>query len=142
MCRSVLMSVLLTVLVGCSSEPYKYAPVSGHITQDGKAVANVAVIFSPVAPKGSIDAGPGSTGKTDAEGRYTLTVVGKDIRGALIGKHVVLISQAGQEEVDTSDDSPRKFKRISKKDKRDQPRTFDVPPGGTEEANFDLKSNK
>ena len=105
-------------------------------------VANVTVTFAPVAAKGTVEAGPTSVGKTDADGQYTLTVIGKGISGAALGKHVVLISAASTEEVDTSDDTPHKFKRVAKKDKRNKPRTFEVLPGGTDEANFDLKEKQ
>ena len=88
-----LCAALVAVAAGCGGE--KLAPVSGVVTLDGAPLADASVTFQPVA-QGGIDAGSGSYAKTDAEGRYTLRTVTGDRRGAVVGKHVVRISQYEQ----------------------------------------------
>src|SRR5690242_11930690 len=88
-CRSLILAVLVILLAGCSSEPYQVAPVSGRITLDGKPVEKVAVMFQPVASEGNINPGPGSYGITDADGRYTLKLIGVERPGAAMGHHKV-----------------------------------------------------
>src|SRR5262245_34134306 len=94
-------------LVSCSSEPYKIAPISGRVTLDGKPVAKWAVMLQPVASGKSINPGPGSAGVTDEDGRYTLTVIGKTTKGAVIGKHQVRFTPF-DDSSDSSDDYPKK----------------------------------
>jgi hypothetical protein len=96
---------------------------------------------------------PSSVGLTDDDGYYTLHLLGVgQIEGAVVGEHRVSFSQ-----------DPRKGQGIEKGAKieaarrmlqmrRNQPEllpakynreskiTFDVPPQGTCDANFDLKS--
>ncbi|HZT79944.1 MAG TPA: carboxypeptidase-like regulatory domain-containing protein [Gemmataceae bacterium] len=128
----------LLLLAGCDTGPYKIAPVSGRVTLNGKPLANVAVTFQPIAPEGSIDAGPGSSGVTDADGRYTLTLIGKDRKGAVVGKHKVRITyvpDAGAE-----DDAPRRFKQLPAKYNSRTTLECEVPPGGKKDADFALAS--
>jgi hypothetical protein len=104
---AIILASLFVGFAGCSSEEFQVAPVSGRVTLDGKPVEKAAVMFQPVATKGNINPGPGSFGITDAEGRYTLELVGLKRRGAAVGHHQVRIinySEAG----DTTDDSPNK----------------------------------
>jgi hypothetical protein len=86
--RLPLLLVLALWAAGCKGE-YDTAPVSGQVTLNGKPVAKVAVMFQPVAPPGNINPGPGSYGITDEDGRYSLTVIGKETKGGVIGKHKV-----------------------------------------------------
>jgi hypothetical protein len=61
--------------------------VSGTVTMDGKPLANVAVLFQPIG--GTLNPGPGSSGRTDENGGYTLTVMGGGGKGAVVGLHRV-----------------------------------------------------
>jgi len=61
-----LLGFALVLGLGCGSG--KFAPVSGTVTMNGKPLAGALVIFSPIAKEGSIDAGPGSSGKTNDKG--------------------------------------------------------------------------
>jgi hypothetical protein len=130
---------------GCSSEPYEVASVSGRVTLDGKPVEKAAVMFQPVAPKGNNNPGPGSYGISDADGRYTLKLIGKDRRGAVVGKHKVRIENYTEPE-DTTDDRPERKRAKpavlipSKYNRIEAILEFEVPARGTDKADFDLKS--
>src|SRR5437870_9275801 len=86
--------VLLVALPGCGGGGMKYAPVSGKVTMDGKPLAKVSVIFSPLPTPGSNIAGNTAGGVTDENGQYTLKTSTPDglKDGAQVGKHRVSIS--------------------------------------------------
>jgi hypothetical protein len=117
-------------VAGCGGGP---AAVSGVVTLDGQPLDGAVVTFTPTAA----DEVGGSSGKTDAQGRYTLRTVLGDKAGASVGKHKVAVSlykenpknpdQAGSERV------PQRYNQKTEL-------TFDVPAGGTDKANFDLKT--
>ncbi len=130
-----LAPLLFTLLAGCGSS--KTAPVSGRVTLNGKPLAKASVTFAPVGGTSAEEPGPSSAAITDSDGRYTLRLIGQDGRGAVIGKHKVRI--ALQEEVDESDDNPSKLKQLPLKYNGQTTLEFDVPAGGTESADFDLK---
>jgi hypothetical protein len=134
---SFLLVLLLPPLAGCGGDPYKVAPVSGTVTLNGKPLANTSVTFAPVAAGGAMEPGPSSAGTTDADGRYTLTLIGKDGRGAVVGKHKVRISV--REEADVSDDNPVKVQQLPMKYNAQTTLEFDVPADGTDKADFALK---
>jgi hypothetical protein len=125
---------LFLIGLGCSGNAYQLASVSGHVTLNGKPVVNATVSFLPIGSKGK-DPGPGSYGKTDANGRYKLKVVENDKNGAVVGKHRVSIStQSGGDkdgEAPTSETIPAKYNV-------ETTLQFDVPSGGTEKADFPL----
>src|SRR5436190_410017 len=89
--RSCGFMATLMLIVGCGSGS-KVAPVSGVITLDGKPLPNAHVAFQPEAGKGSINAGTGSSGVTDASGKYTLRMADSDQVGAVLGTHRVEIN--------------------------------------------------
>src|SRR4051794_10343025 len=90
--RRLIGSLALTMLlVGCGGDD-KVAPVSGIVKLNGKPVADVEVIFQPVAGEIANAPGPAAFGVTSADGRYSLKVVGEDKLGATIGKNVVRFS--------------------------------------------------
>lgn len=146
--RLTLLAAVAFVSAGCSSDGYQVASISGRVTLDGKPVEKVAVMFQPVAPKGTINPGPGSFGITDANGRYTLKLIGlSERKGAALGHHKVRIENY-TEPGDTTDDRPNRkpekppvpiperYNRI------DAILEFDVLSGGTDEANFDLTTKE
>jgi hypothetical protein len=76
---------LLVLVCGCSrSDRPPLAPVAGTVTLDGQPLAKAAVTFRPAA-------GRASRGFTDEEGHYELIYI-RDIRGAKVGSHTVIIS--------------------------------------------------
>jgi len=134
-----LLAFSLVLGLGCGSG--KFAPVSGTVTMNGKPLAGALVIFSPIAKEGSIDAGPGSSGKTNDKGEYTLT---SDTggTGAFVGKHRVSVSlmNPGTGE---SDDRRRPGQLVNQVPVRYNGKTeltYEVPAGGTDKADFALKS--
>src|SRR5262245_55552391 len=136
--RFVLLPLAL-VLIGCADQGPKIANVSGRVTLDGQPLANAAVMFSPVAPKGSITPGPDSGAKTDASGRYTLELTGKGKKGAVVGKHTVRLSLIPDE--DPTDDTPKKFKVLPPKyTGKTSKLEYELPAGGTDTADFPLSS--
>ena len=115
---------------GCGSgEDYEVAPVSGRVTIEGKPLAEVRVTFQPKA-KGEkeINPGPGSHAITDEKGWFELRVVGPDSEGAVVGMHAVRFSH------------PESSKYRFPYSGRNAGMEFEVPPEGTDEANFNFKS--
>ncbi len=134
--RALALLLLLPLLAGCDGS--KYAKVSGRITLNGQPLANAAVVFSPVAVEGNANPGLGSGGKTDADGRYTLLIAGTETKGAVLGKHKVRIMLISDN--DSADDKLQKNKRLPPKySGKDTELEFEVVPGGSKAADFDLK---
>jgi hypothetical protein len=121
---------------GCRSGPFDTAPVSGRVTLNGKPLAGAAVMFQPVA-KGNHNPGPGSTGLTDEDGRYTLTVVGTGSKGAVVGMHKVRITMFQKD--DSADDQPKPVEQLpARYRQKDTVLECDVPADGTTSADFVL----
>jgi hypothetical protein len=133
--RSWLMAgAIMALISGCGSA--KYAPVSGRITLNGNPLPSAFVTFNPIPKSGSIEAGPTAVGTTDQDGRYTLRVSSNQ-SGALIGNHRVAITVVNAQ----GGDAP--LSRSARPAPVSIPAhelTFEVKPGGTDEANFDLRS--
>jgi hypothetical protein len=131
--------VLAGAEVGCSSS--KIAPVSGLVTLDGKPLDGVHVGFQPIAKPGDMNPGTGSYAITDANGQYTLLLVDGEMPGAIVGKHRVEIT--ARSEIPANIDVPKRPPPkvfVPARYNQQSELTFDVPPGGTTAANFDLKS--
>ena len=126
----------LFLAVGCGAK--NVAPVSGKVTLDGKPLDNASVTFEPDV---SSNPGPTSYGKTDAGGSFSLKVVGSEKNGAMVGKHQVRISAFEGAETKSSDDNPKPLKdKVPVRYNSQSELSIDVPSGGTDAANFDLKS--
>ena len=145
--------VVLAQLVGCGGSGFELAPVSGSVTLDGKPLQKATVIFEPKAVEGTVNAGPVSSGRTDAEGKFTLkTPDGRT--GAVVGDHTVKVWTAEEElkgtggaEGEVSDGSgddiysgagngekaPARYNANSELKKT-------VPPDGADDADFKLES--
>ena len=134
-----LLGVTLLVALGCGR---KLVPVSGKVTLNGKALAGATVSFQPIAPEGSTEAGPGSQGKTNDNGEFTLTTsTGKP--GAVPGKHRVRINSLSQQVGEGDSRPPRGGwplkDRVPERFNENTTLTIEVPSGGTDKADFDLK---
>jgi hypothetical protein len=128
--------------MGCGGSD-AFVPVSGKVTLNGNPLSGATVMFQPMGKPGSIVAGEGSTGKTNDKGEFTLkSSTGKN--GALVGKHSVSITalnpKVGEHDTrpprggwPTADKVPSRYNAKSEL-------TFDVGPGGTNQAGFDLTS--
>lgn len=88
------VAALGTVLTGCggADNPATY-PVSGIIQYKGKPLSNVGVTFSP-------SQGRAAVGRTDENGKFTLTTFDPD-DGAIEGTHRVTVAEV----VNPADDS-------------------------------------
>jgi hypothetical protein len=141
--RLLMLAALAMLSAGCSSGEFATANVSGRVTVNGKPVEKVSVMFQPVAAEGKLNAGVGSYGVTDAEGRYALKLIGKESKGAVIGKHKVRFENY-TDPGDTSVDSPKRRQAAPtvKIPQRyyDKAMDFEVPSGGTDKADFQLTS--
>jgi hypothetical protein len=154
-----LLGAGLALTVGCGGgKGPKLAPVSGQVKVDGKPYPNAYVTYQPRATKDNPDPGRGSVGITDADGRFTLMYEGGK-PGAVVGKHIIRITS-----VQPADD-PSRFKDTEETGSPDgivrdpaagkfrpeiippdwnteSQREVEVPPGGTDKANFEIWSKK
>jgi hypothetical protein len=141
----VLLGIVLALSVGCGPKPVRVARVAGQVKLDGKPLPKASVTFVPMASKENLNPGPTAQGITDAEGRFQVSV---DVTtpGAVVGKCRIYISTRLSDPAIDERDAGGPIRSLP----RDKvpPRynmgtelTFDVPPGGTDAANFDLTSN-
>jgi hypothetical protein len=97
-------------------------------------MADVAINFGPIT--GGMDEAYAAYGKTDKEGRYMLKLVDDGRRGATVGNNRVTLNEGG-----TGGESDGAAPRVQFKlppVARDGTLRFEVPPGGTNAANFDF----
>jgi hypothetical protein len=119
--------LVLVLALGCGG--VKRASVSGTVTLDGQPLPNALVSFQPVG-EGQVTPGPGSTGRTDDKGKYTLQVSGGG-KGAVVGWHKVRIScpvPEGPGNPDEDRPAPRKD-RVPDRYNRKSELKFEVKPG-------------
>jgi hypothetical protein len=134
-----LAAALALAAAGCGSPGKAVAPVSGRVTLDGKPLANATVTFQPIAEGKDVNPGPGSYGKTDADGRYALRVVGEELEGAYVGRHRVEVQAFARERADPNSDTERAPPSlVPRKYNFESTLTFEVKPGGSTDANFEL----
>jgi hypothetical protein len=125
--------LVLVLALGCG-DGKKFVPVSGKVTLNGRPLPGATVSFQPLAPAGSVNApAPGSAGKTDANGEYTLKVsTGQN--GAWVGKHRVEITllspQIGEGDERRSRRGPRLGEKVPARYNKDSKEVVEVPPGG------------
>jgi len=137
----VVVAVLVTA-VGCGEERFKIVPVSGVVTIDGEPIAEAYVNFQPQTTGEDGLAGMGSFGRTDSAGRYELMTIKRE-PGAVVSSHRVKIQT--QLSKDASDGSRKIVVRKEMLPTRyhsESELTFEVPLGGTDQANFELTTNK
>jgi hypothetical protein len=125
--------VLFLLIQGCGSGGPDIARVEGVVTMDGKPLPRASVVFVP-------QGGRPSAAETDANGKYKLEFSGGR-KGAIPGPNRVEITtfQEGGYETDGTvipgapEVVPAKYNRSSTLE-------FNVEPGKTNIANFDLDS--
>jgi hypothetical protein len=151
-----ILTLLLFVFTGCG-ESLPVAPVSGTITFEGKPLAGASITTQPIA-KDSQNPGSGSFGQTDDQGRFELELVKPAMKGAIVGEHRVMISRAVTAEADGGPqrsvegieywaDDPRSNRQPSAMNNwparfTDGSLRLQVPPEGTDQANFDLTTKR
>jgi hypothetical protein len=135
-----ILGLALVFALGCGGK--KFAPVSGVVTMNGKPLAGATVTFMPVLQGGGIESGPSSDGKTNEKGEYTLTAATGQ-KGALVGKHKVVISILAEQVGEGDERAPRggwpKMDKIPAKYNDKTELECIVPAEGKQDANFDLK---
>lgn len=84
-------SCIVLVASGCGKPAPQVQFVEGFLVLDGEPVADATVVFVPQAEDGLV-----ATGRSSADGRFTLTSVrgGKPNGGALVGEYTVTFSKA------------------------------------------------
>ena len=123
-------------VIGCGGPGYELASVSGRITLNGKPIPDVHVSFQP-SQEGNAEPGPGSFGKTDADGRYSLrTVTEPPADGALVGLHVITLRASSPESLKTDEAvAPAVMLPVQAVNGS---LSFEVPPEGTDQADINL----
>ncbi|MFM7538395.1 MAG: hypothetical protein ACKO9Z_01915 [Planctomycetota bacterium] len=127
-----------------------YAPVSGKVTYNDAPLAGAQVLFQPVGGQGGVAAGVGSFAKTDSEGRFKLEAsTATPTAGAVPGRHQVRIAlppakgAVGQQDSDAANAGGKPVAQatnpVPAEYNEKSTLTFDVPPGGTQSADFALK---
>ena len=141
----------LAALAGCGGGP-RIAPVSGVVKVNGRPVKGLVVSFQPVGAADAPNPGRGSSGVTDENGRYTLVYDGEE-PGAVVGKHRVRIfAQEGGAELPDTEGDPEATQK-ARPGRRPQvvippewhdlsTKEFEVPPSGTDQANFDIEARR
>ncbi|MBI1248515.1 hypothetical protein GC197_11835 [bacterium] len=138
MARALTIGLLALVLGGCSGSQ-RIVPVSGVVTLDGEPLADAVIGFEPIATEGEFEAGMGSYARSDAEGRFVLRALTKE-EGALVGVHRVSVSTVVGKEGPNGEMLGLTKERVPARYNNDTKLTFEVPAGGTDQANLDLKS--
>jgi hypothetical protein len=147
MSRSLSFTLLIALAAGCNPGP-KFVPVSGVVTLNGKPYDKAAVSFQPVGTPDNPNPGRGSSAYTDDKGRFVLFSDNND--GAVVGKHLVRITTKSGAQVEAQpglgspDNAPanRSVDPIPLEWNWQSEKQFDVPPGGTDKANFDIVTKK
>ena len=131
---TVVVVVALCACVGCNGGADNY-PVEGKVTLDGRPLEQVHLIFYPV----EVDAANPARfiGLTDANGHFVMRSDERKSDGVPAGKYRVSLTTAvaGPNDDETT---PLPPERVPAKYRNGT--QFEVPEGGTQDANFDLKS--
>jgi len=132
--------LVLVVLCGCSGEPpkAKVVPVSGTVTLGSKPLEGVQVFMTPVETDGK-SVPVSASGKTDSAGKFQLKTSGTSPRtGAMPGANSVFISFEHLLSEETSEEEVKAMNLPTLPPEwSDGSLIFDVPPTGTDQANFE-----
>ncbi|MEM9352108.1 MAG: hypothetical protein AAGA92_03770 [Planctomycetota bacterium] len=134
------LAAVLIAYSGCNNNPYELAPVSGVVTLYGEPLRDATVSFEPRGGSGQGIVGPGSIGTTDENGKFQLRTFKKQ-RGAVVGAHTVRIStyRSRFKDLTTSDEvEVITIEHVPWHYNRNTTLSFEVPSGGTDEADFVL----
>lgn len=136
--RRLWIAAALLAALGCGG-PYQFVPVSGKVTLNGQPLPDAWVNFQPIGTKDK-DPGPGSVGKTDAQGRYSLRVDPRQ-SGAVVGTHRVRISTKGDKAEEAPDGGGKVYPdKVPRRYNDETTLKCEVPPGGKTDADYDLKA--
>src|SRR5262245_47952883 len=132
--------LICALAAGCSGG---LVPVSGIVTVDDKPLVGGSVTFHPLDLTETKASWGEAYGRTDAEGRYTLRQVLGDRPGAGPGKYRVSITSGTAKVPDPLSNElppPGTTEPIPPRYNAHSELTLDVPPSGTDQANFKLSS--
>lgn len=133
--------IACALAAGCGGSDYDLVPISGTVTLDGAPLAGGVINFQPFAPAGATTGGPGSTARIGSDGRFELATV-QGAPGAVLGQHQVKIySYSPESPVASDSDAGPPQERVPPKYNYRSELTFDVPAGGSDQANFALTSD-
>ena len=105
-------SVCIWTSSGCGGSKEKVVNVTGKVTHNGNPVDGLVISFVPVV---QTETGV-STGTTDENGKYDLTVFLTGQTGAVVGTHKVWVSRPREPFVDPADkEEIAKQKKLKKK---------------------------
>lgn len=92
-----LSAVSLFTFAGCGKKAIEFGGVTGIVRVGGQPQGGLIVRYLPDPAKGN-DLNINATGRTDAQGKYTLTHVvdGKEAPGAPVGWHRVVIEDTSR----------------------------------------------
>jgi hypothetical protein len=140
-------ALMIAAIAGCNGGA-KFAPVSGVVSLNGKPYDKAIVVFQPMMTNDNPNPGRGSSAYTDANGRFTLKSDGTQ-DGAVIGRHTVRIMSRDnvvvKETTEPSPDDappPKLVDPIPAEWNEHSDKEFEVPPGGTDQANFDIVTKR
>ncbi len=134
------LGVVMLAGLGCGRE--STVPVSGTVFLDGRPLAKAFVEFQPLAQAGDAAPGPSSRGQTDAQGRFTLHVVGGPEAGAVPGKHRVRITAYEGDVPSVTDANPSPVPQtLPEWYNTETELTCEVTTKGTKSADFRLSSD-
>ena len=123
----------LSCAAGCTSQAS--APVQGTVMLNSKPLNDASVVFSPVR---ATNPWP-FIGTTDSAGRFTLMSPDKKVSGATPGTYMIMITTVKFDP--NAPDGPPLRKETVPVAFTNGSQRFEVPPGGTQEANFDIKNS-
>jgi anti-anti-sigma regulatory factor len=140
--------LLLTGMIGgfllwqsLPSSAHQIAPVSGTLRLDGQPLSEISVIFEPIGSEDNPFPGPSSYGLTNSLGQFTLTLVTNDRKGAVVGDHRVRLVTVIEED-DPAFNSFENQNLLPPQYNIETKLRYRVPPEGTQQALFDLKSEE
>ncbi len=126
------VALLSPLIVGCQKGDGG-VKVSGRILRDGQPLPKAQVVFQSVGSDGMPDPNKEAGGETDENGKYSLKRSQSKDDGVIPGDYRVEIHSLERSATGIRELVPSQYNKASTI-------KFTVPPGGTSEAHFDLKT--
>lgn len=141
--RVVVIGISVVAVTGCGSK-YDVVPVSGTIFFNGEPLSGATILTQPVGKAAENNkTGPGSFGKTDEDGKFSLELQNEPTPGAVPGECVILITEKGHADDPTSDVITRDDLRSRIPDEyRTGKKTITIPEAGTDTLEIVIETKK
>jgi len=127
-------------LVGCGGDE-SVVPVSGTIRLDGEPLAGARINTQPIGSRDGGNPGIGSFAVTGDDGHYELELTQPAQPGAVVGTHRVRIKKQKAVYSEGRDDAPTYQATPLPRAASDGSLRLVVPPGGRDDADFDLTTS-